>query len=193
MPGETGSLAALALERDRDRARRAGLNCPFPVLDLATVYQQDARGQWQAQTAGDTVAVTQLARARAIPGFRLDLPPGQARDVYVRLRHTTPISLPVRLTTETAHDLRIQVEYMGLGMAFGALLLLIAACLRASLGVPRPDLRLVLGLCLQHDAGRGGLHRRGGHLLWSQRGYGPIWPQGVLALLAGGSGAAVRA
>jgi hypothetical protein len=46
----------------------------------------------------------------------------------VRIRHTTPISLPVRFASQGAHDQRIQVEYMGLGMAFGALLLLIAAC-----------------------------------------------------------------
>ena len=47
--------------------------------------------------------------------------------MYLRLQHTTPIHVPLRLTTETAHDLRAQVEYLGLGIAFGALLLLIIA------------------------------------------------------------------
>ena len=49
------------------------------------------------------------AQATAVPG-RQGLPPGQVRDVYVLIRHITPLSVPIRLASETSHDHRIQVE-----------------------------------------------------------------------------------
>jgi len=119
----------------RGRADRGGwlLAFPMPALDMVTVHQQDARGQWFAQTAGDTMAVAAWPEPGRYPHFRLELPPGQVRDVYVRIRHHTSANFPVRLLAEAAYDQRIQVEYLGLGLTFGALMLLIAACLAQSL------------------------------------------------------------
>jgi hypothetical protein len=159
---EVGALW-LHFRVDMDRSQWQGwlLEFPIPVLDLATVYLQDARGQWQAQSAGDTLPVTTWPEAGRYPTFRLNLAPGQPRDIYVRIRHTTPISLPVRFVSQGAHDQRIQVEYMALGMAFGALLLLIAAC-AAQAWVYRDRIYAwYCGVCRRHDAGCGGLHRRG--------------------------------
>ena len=44
------------------------------------------------------------------------------------IRSVTPTSIPVRLASDSAHGHHIQVEYLGLGVVFGSLLLLIAAC-----------------------------------------------------------------
>jgi hypothetical protein len=54
---EVGALW-LHFRVDIDRSQWQGwlLEFPVPVLDLATVYLQDARGQWQAQSAGDLLA-----------------------------------------------------------------------------------------------------------------------------------------
>ncbi|MBI2772797.1 MAG: diguanylate cyclase [Burkholderiales bacterium] len=105
---------------------------PMPLLDSVTVYQQDAGGKWRAQAAGDLMAVSRWAEAGRYPYFRLDLPPGQPHDVFVRIRNLTSANFPVRLVTESAHDQHIQIEYLGLGVAFGALVLLISACLAQS-------------------------------------------------------------
>ena len=43
-----------------------------------------------------------------------------------------PISMPVRLLTDAAQTQRLQVESLGLGAAFGAMVLLIAACFAQS-------------------------------------------------------------
>ena len=60
----------------------------MPVLDSVTVYQQDAKGQWLGQTAGDTLAVAAWPEPGRYPHFRLDLPPGE---VARRLRaHPAP-------------------------------------------------------------------------------------------------------
>ena len=106
---------------------------PMPALDLVTVYQQAERGQWLSQTAGDTIAVSTWPEPGRYPHFRLDLPAGQVRDVYVRVNHLTAANFPVQLISESAYDQRIQVEYLGLGLTFGALMLLIATCLAQSL------------------------------------------------------------
>lgn len=100
---------------------------PIPLLDSVTLYQREG-GRWSAQSAGDTLAVASWPEPGRYPVFRLDLPPGETRDLYVRIRHITPLSIPVRFATQSAHDGRQQSEYLALGAVFGALLLLIVAC-----------------------------------------------------------------
>jgi diguanylate cyclase (GGDEF)-like protein len=132
--GESGALwMHYRLLRERGARHSWLLEFPMPVLDAVTVYQQDAGGAWRSQSAGDTLAVSTWPEPGRHPHFRLDLPAGQVRDVYVRIRHMTSANFPVRLATEAAHDQRGQLAYLGLGATFGALLLLIAACLAQSL------------------------------------------------------------
>lgn len=184
---ETGGALWLHFRVDLDRSQWQGwlLEFPVPVLDLATVYLQDARGHWQPQSAGDTLPVDTWPEAGRYPSFRLNLAPGQPRDIYVRIRHTTPISLPVRFVSQSAHDQRIQVEYMALGMAFGALLLLIAAC-AAQAWVYRDRIyawySVYAGVMTVAVAAYTGV---AGHLLWPAWGYWADASQGILALLAG--------
>lgn len=185
-PGEAGALwLHFRVEQDRTQKQAWLIEFPIPVLDLATVWQQDTRGQWQAQTAGDTLAVDRWPEAGRYPFFRLDLRPGPPRDIYVRIRHTTPISIPVKFSPQSAHDQRIQVEYMGLGMAYGALVLLIAACM-AQAWVYRDAVYAwysayasIMTLAVASYTGVAG------HLLWSSFSYWTDASQGVLAILAG--------
>ncbi|MBC5763188.1 sensor domain-containing diguanylate cyclase [Ramlibacter albus] len=119
------------IARPRDERQNWLLEVPMPLVDLVTVFQHDGN-RWHAESAGDNLAVAQWPEPGRHPFFRLDLQPGQVRDVYVRIRHTTAVNFPVRLATEAWHNQRIQLEYLGLGMTFGALVLLIAACLAQS-------------------------------------------------------------
>lgn len=104
---------------------------PMPTIDRVTVYQAEGR-RWHGETAGDTLAVDLWPEAGRHPYFRLALPQGQPVDVFVRIRNTSSANFPVRLTTAFAHNQRIQVEYVALGSTFGALVLLILACLAQS-------------------------------------------------------------
>ncbi|TFZ03642.1 sensor domain-containing diguanylate cyclase [Ramlibacter humi] len=99
-----------------------------PLVDRVDVWQSDGNGGWRRQTAGDTIAVERWPEAGRYPSFRLELPGGQARDVYVQVRSALATSVPMRLATDAAHGQQQQLEYMVLGGAFGALLLLIATC-----------------------------------------------------------------
>jgi len=158
---------------------------PLPLLDAVTVYQQDEQGRWNDESAGDTLSVVSWPEAGRYPFFRLDLPAGQARDVYVRIRHITPLSIPVRLASEASHDHRIQVEYLLLGIVFGALILLIAACLaqgwvhRDAVYAWYAAYAAITTLAVAAYTGVAA------HMLWSNSGIWADLSQGSLALLAG--------
>jgi diguanylate cyclase (GGDEF)-like protein len=121
------------LIREPGVSREWQLAFPLPALDAVTVYQQDAAGRWLEQTSGDTKAVATWAEPGRYPHFRLDLPRGEARDIYVRIHHHSAANFPVLLLDDAAYEQRVQLEYLGLGVAFGALLLLIVVCLAESL------------------------------------------------------------
>ena len=104
------------------------LKIPMPLLDRVTVFQPEGSG-WREESAGDTLAVRQWPEPGRYPLFRLAVRSGETRDVYLRIRHATPTSIPIELLTASRHSAEVQIEYLVLGAAFGALLLLIAGCL----------------------------------------------------------------
>jgi diguanylate cyclase (GGDEF)-like protein len=179
----------LRLMRGSEDRQRWLLAFPDPVLDYVSVWQQDPNGQWRGQAAGDTVAMDSWPEAARYPYFRLDLLRGLPRDVYVQVRSVTPTSVPMRLASDSSHDRQLQLEYLGLGMAFGALLLFIAACLAQS-WVYRD---LVYGWYAVYAGVTtlGVLAYTGvaAHLLWTGSGFWADASQGALACL--GAGAAV--
>ncbi|MCJ0762053.1 sensor domain-containing diguanylate cyclase [Variovorax terrae] len=161
------------------------LEFPLPYLDSVALYQQNASGAWQAQLAGDTVEMAAWPEAGRYPSFRLNLAPGQTRDLYARVNHLTPLSLPARLSTEASHDTRQQLEYLGLGIVFGALLLLIVACTVQSWAYRDPTYAwyaLYAAITMLAVAAYTGV---AGHLLWGTAGRWADTAQGFLALLAG--------
>lgn len=176
----------LRVQRGPDSRHDWLLELPMPVVDLVTVHQ--ARdGRWREESAGDTLAVARWPEGGRYPYFRLDVPPGQARDVFVRIRHVTSADFPLRLTTAAEHGRHMQMEYLGLGMAFGALLLLVAACL-VQAWVYRDRIfawyalyATVTALAVAAFTGAGA------HLLWP--GFGALQdaPMPMLAAAAGGA------
>ncbi|HUR88161.1 MAG TPA: 7TM diverse intracellular signaling domain-containing protein [Ramlibacter sp.] len=158
---------------------------PMPALDAVTLYQQNERGQWVALTAGDTLAVATWNERGRYPHFRLELPGGQPREVYARIKHLTPANFPVQLLSESAYDERIQLEYLGLGLTFGALLLLIIACVAQALVYRDGVYGWYAGYAMVTTLGVGAYTGAAAHLLWPHFGALGDAPQAMLALLAG--------
>ncbi|MBC5785178.1 diguanylate cyclase [Ramlibacter sp. USB13] len=131
LPARGALWLHLRLQRGAKERQDWLLKFPMPLLDEVTVFQSEG-AQWAAESAGDTLAVARWPERGRYPFFRLDLPPGEVRDVFVRIQHATPANFPVELATEAHHTGRVQLEYLGLGLAFGALLLLIAGCIAMS-------------------------------------------------------------
>lgn len=105
------------------------LEVPLSVVDHVTVHQQDASGRWVTHSAGDAIAMREWPQPGRYPVFALQLQPGVPGDVYVEVRHATPLSLPLRVTTTQEHHRHALLEYMALGLSLGALGLLLAASL----------------------------------------------------------------
>jgi len=156
-----------------------------PLLDEVTLYQALDDGVWQAQNAGDSIPNSAWPEPGRVSSFRLDVPHGTVRDVYVRLRQATPIDVPIRLEGEPEHVHRLQLDYLALGIVFGALLLLIMGCMAQAMAYREPDYVWyalyagVLSLALASYTGVAG------HLLWPHNAFWADAAPGCLALVAG--------
>jgi two-component system, sensor histidine kinase LadS len=174
----------VGVRREADAPADWVLQIPMPVLDSVTVYQRDATGQWKGLRAGDTIDVAAWPEPGRYPFFRVSLPPGETRELVLKVQHSTSLSLPVRLVPLAAHDARMQLEYMGLGLVFGAILLLIGLC-----AVRAWTLRdngytwysLYAALSLLAVAAYTGI---AGQLLWPGTGHWVDTSPGILALLS---------
>jgi len=102
------------------------LALPMPVLDLVTLYERDEAGRWIASSAGDHLHVNQWPEGGRYPFFRLDLRGSPVTEIYLRVQHSTALVPPVRFMSLARYDDRSHLEYLGLGMALGALALLVA-------------------------------------------------------------------
>jgi diguanylate cyclase (GGDEF)-like protein len=160
---------------------------PLPLLDLATVYQRTAAGAWTSQTAGDTVAVSSWPEPGRYGQFELKLPDNGVHDVYVRIQHQTEVSIPVRVSTRNYQAQRLQLEYLAIGVVFGALVLLIIACVVQS-WVYRDRAygwysvyAVIMALVVAAWTGVAG------HFLWGSFSTWNNMAQGFLAILGGGS------
>ncbi len=104
------------------------LSFPQPLLDRITVYQSTSRGDWNSLTAGDTLAVSSWPEPGRYAQFQLSLPDSGVHHVYVRIQNLTKTSIPVVVSTQNSQSQRLQIEYLLMGLVFGALLLLVVAC-----------------------------------------------------------------
>ncbi|HZY19822.1 MAG TPA: 7TM diverse intracellular signaling domain-containing protein [Ramlibacter sp.] len=119
----------LRLQRGPAERQQWLLSFPNPLLDHVDLWQQDERGRWRVQSAGNSLAVNLWPEPGRYPSFRLDLPAGQVRDVYVQIRSGVRSTVPMRLTSDAMHSRQLQRESLLLGACLGALLLLVTACL----------------------------------------------------------------
>ena len=183
--GEDGQLwLRWRLQRARGTEGGWELTFPMPLLDQVTVYQQNERGQWVAHNAGDTLAVASWNEPGRYPHFRLELPQGQPREVYARIKHLTPANFPAELLSQAAYDDRVQLEYLGLGLAFGALLLLIIACLAQAFVYRDGVYGWYAGYAFVTTLATAAYTGAAAHLLWPRFGALGDAPTAMLGLLA---------
>ncbi|HET8746799.1 MAG TPA: 7TM diverse intracellular signaling domain-containing protein [Ramlibacter sp.] len=173
----------LRVQRARDERQDWVIEFPMPALDRVTVYQHEG-GAWIAETAGDTLAVARWAERGRYPFFRVDLAPGEVRDLYVRIRHTTAANFPVRLSTGASQSQRLQLEYLALGAAFGALALLIAGCLARGWAYRDAVFGWYAGYAALTTLGVAAYTGTAAHLLWPRFGALEDAPVPMLAFAA---------
>jgi two-component system, sensor histidine kinase LadS len=160
------------------------LEVPVPVIDSVSLYQQDASGRWFARTAGDLVPMSDWPRAGRYPFFRLQLRAGAPTEVFIEVRHSTPLALPLRIVTSAVHYERTQVEYLGLGLVMGSLALLVLASLLRAATLRDAAYGWYAAFALTAMLALAAYTGVAAHLLWGDAGLWVDVAPGVLAALA---------
>lgn len=100
----------------------------LPSIDEVTLYES-VDGTWIGRSAGDAVEQSHWARSGRYPRFHVRFDAAQERLLFVRVRNAFPAPVALRAIEETIGDEAEQAHGVGLGIVFGALAMLAAACL----------------------------------------------------------------
>lgn len=138
LPGKADTVYALGPKaalwqhyrfvRSADTRQNWVIEFPLPLLDRVAVFQTAGSGRWRSQSAGDHLTVASWPQPGRYGQFALDLPDGVERDVYVRIQNETALSVAARVSNHTSQIQRLQLEYLTVGVVFGALLFLVVTC-----------------------------------------------------------------
>jgi two-component system, sensor histidine kinase LadS len=119
---------SLRLRNATERQRTWQLQFTLPSIDEITLFER--RGdRWSESSAGDQVALKDWPRVGRFPKFEVKFQPGEAREMFVRVRNASAVPLALRLVDAdeaTAAEERLALVF---GVVLGALALLVAACL----------------------------------------------------------------
>lgn len=118
----------LALQRTADAPDVWTLHIPKPYLDQVTLFTPTAEGPWNRQVAGDTLEVSRWTQPGLYPDFTLRPTVDEPLVVYLQIRNFKSISTPIRLASEEQRRSQRDMEFTGIGIALGALLILVGVC-----------------------------------------------------------------
>jgi two-component system, sensor histidine kinase LadS len=119
---------SLHLQNATDRQRAWLLQFALPSIDEITLFER-RDDRWTESSAGDQVPLKEWPRAGRFPQFDLKFQPGEAREIFVRVRNASTVPLALRLVDSdeaAAAEERLALVF---GVVLGALALLVAACL----------------------------------------------------------------
>lgn len=90
-------------------------------LDLVEVWTVRS-GQWEGPQSSGLVSLAQGKPAKhRFPGATLHVSPGEVVDVYIRVRSSGWLQVPVFVTPSALQERNDQLGYLGLGLYFGVL------------------------------------------------------------------------
>jgi GGDEF domain-containing protein len=157
------------------------LELPLPILDSITVFQRAGAG-FIEEKAGDRVPISQWPIAGRYPTFPLH---EGTQQVFVQVRHATPIVVPLQVTSVQAHTQRIQLEYLGLGICLGILALLASGSFMRAWVLSDRNYFVFSAYSATSMVALVAITGIAGHLLWGDSGAWVDAAPGCLALLGG--------
>jgi two-component system, sensor histidine kinase LadS len=130
VPLSTNNTAWIRLRLVRATGSNAlwTLHLPLPYLDYAALYQRDARGNWVAQVAGDTLAVDRWTHPALYPDFSLQLNEHGVTEVFLQIQNFKPVLLPLNLVQVETRARQREFESLGLGAMLGMMSMLVGVC-----------------------------------------------------------------
>lgn len=91
----------------------------FPGTDRLDFYYQDAQGNWQQKSAGDTLPFEERDVKHHSLIFRFPVIASQPQTLYFRIESKGSIQLPIYLTSLSDFQLVSQREYFWIGLYYG--------------------------------------------------------------------------
>jgi len=149
------------------------LEIPYPSVNRASLYAPDAAGRWQAQHAGDSIAVSAWPVPHRHPLLPLQVSAAAPRQYLLRVENPHSFSAPLAFVSEGALNWREQRVSLVLGIYFGlaaltaALSLLGAASLRDTAYAMYAVSVLLMALSQAALTGISGLHLWPGLPWWN--------------------------
>jgi len=114
-----------SLENKDDRPRKFFVSFEYPVVNTITFYAKNERGDFQEDQTGSIVAASE----RVVPDrhflFPVSLNPGETVAVYLRLRSSSGMTIPIRILSEQAVTKKAIGDYTIYGALFGFLALIL--------------------------------------------------------------------
>ncbi|MFU8765352.1 MAG: diguanylate cyclase [Haliea sp.] len=135
---QRGIWGRMVVENQQSSHRALVLNHRFAPIDLMEIYFRGPDGEWIHQRAGDTI-INSAVNASRTATFLLNLPPGEAVPVYMRIATSSNLNFEMRLQYPSVYnqsELRLAISY---GTLFGAAL--VSAFYLALWGVMAQNIR----------------------------------------------------
>lgn len=151
-------------------AERWYLEIPYPSVNLATLYTPDSAGEWNAQAAGDTLAVADWPVPHRHPLLPVQVSAEEPRKYLLRIENPHSFSAPMTFVSESYLSRHEQRTSLILGIYFGLAGLAVAVGVLSALSLRDSAYGFyalsvaLMGLAQAAMTGIGGLH------LW------PHWP-----------------
>lgn len=160
------------------------LEVPLPVIDSVTTFEH-VDGGWRERNAGDTHPMSAWPQPGRYPIFELQVTPGAATELYVRVRHSLASSIPLRMSGGAGNHQAMQLEYLALGLLLGALGVLMAAGAGSAVWLRDATYGWYASYALVALLATAAFTGVAGHLLWGSHASWADAAPGSLTLAAG--------
>lgn len=101
------------------------LEIGYAPLDRVDLYFQDSARQWVEQTGGDKFALSTRKYKNRHHIFDLDIPPGESKTFFLRVKTTSSIQVPLTVwAAEEFHENNYETQF-GHGVFYGIVLIMI--------------------------------------------------------------------
>jgi PAS domain S-box-containing protein len=147
------------------------LEIAYPPLDRLELWAPDGASGYRVQVGGDQLAFAERRIPHRNHVLPLQLAPGAATTVYLRLQSQGTVSAPARLWRPQALWKNDQAAYSALSLYFGLLLGLLLYNLLLFVSVREPAYLIYVAFAAAMGVGQAALTGLGAQFLWPQWGW----------------------
>jgi serine phosphatase RsbU (regulator of sigma subunit) len=101
------------------------LESSYPIIDSLTFFIQDANNRWQTFHTGDMIPFSQRNFADRRLVLPLDIPVGQERTIFIRLKTESSILMPLRIKHQDTFYQTNNIAELAYGIYYGVIMVML--------------------------------------------------------------------